>query len=162
MILQVFNQVRYLILLLLATMGYGGMAADDAPQFKFSAKNYNDQYYHQLRMTQNLDFGGFEISFNQVELTRADYRLDASVKVFRPAITLFALGEQTSQTLDGAATAKKYNRYHNSVPAVYRLTLKGYSIFEYSQGKSESLSLDKIDNRAFRKPEIMFSVTKRF
>lgn len=54
------------------------------------------------------------------------------------------------------------DRYKNSVPAVFRITLKGYSIMEHSNNRTHTWTLNKIKGRALRKPEIMFSLTKRF
>lgn len=54
------------------------------------------------------------------------------------------------------------DRYKNSVPAVFRITLKGYSIMEHSNNRTDTWTLNKIKGRALRKPEIMFSLTKRF
>lgn len=88
-------------------------------------------------------------------------------KLFRPEISLFTtnhelktyhLGEQYSVD----SIVRRQDRYKNSIPAIFRMTLKGYSVVEYSNQKTDTWSLNKIENKAFRKPEIMFSVTKHF
>lgn len=57
---------------------------------------------------------------------------------------------------------RRNDRYRDTIPAVFRLTLKGYSIVEYSGQHKESWSFNKVSNKALRKPVIMFSFTKRF
>jgi hypothetical protein len=57
---------------------------------------------------------------------------------------------------------KRFDRYKNTLPAMYSLTLKGYSLLETSANQIQTLSLQRHKDSPYRKYEVMFSVTKRF
>ena len=84
-------------------------------------------------------------------------------KNYVPQITFFTTGKKiTPKPNTNFVKSKKHNRYKNTIPAVYRLTLKGYSIYETSDNKSKFLEFDKVKGSPYKKYELMFSVTKRF
>ncbi len=56
----------------------------------------------------------------------------------------------------------EHNRYKNSEPVMYRLTLKGYSLFESVDQRTQYFALNRMRNDPGRKYEVMFSVTQRF
>ncbi|MCO7227275.1 hypothetical protein [Pleionea sp. CnH1-48] len=57
-------------------------------------------------------------------------------------------------------SSSSYSLKHH--PAQFRVTLKGYSLFEATQDKASFFSLDRAKERNIRKPQIMISFTKRF
>jgi len=87
---------------------------------------------------------------------------------FNPEISLFVSGRAASQpdrlnlNKPKRALSSEHNRYKNTKPAIYRLTLKGYSILEYSRYRTDTWGLNKVKNDIFRKPQIMFSFSKQF
>lgn len=56
----------------------------------------------------------------------------------------------------------EHNRYKNSEPVMYRLTLKGYSLFESVDERAQYFALNRMRNDPGRKYEVMFSITQRF
>ena len=86
---------------------------------------------------------------------------------FNPEISLFVSGRGANQDerqgfFKQQAISGKHNRYKNTIPAVYRLTLKGYSILEYSDYQTNTWGLNKVKDEFFKKPQIMFSFSKQF
>ena len=82
-----------------------------------------------------------------------------------PQITLFSSAPESSigyQPSGENLKPVRYDRYKDTIPLVYRLTLKGYSIMEYSNNQTDVWSLDKVKDKLFKNPEILFSVTKSF
>ncbi|MGX5173081.1 hypothetical protein ACUR5C_03530 [Aliikangiella sp. IMCC44653] len=57
---------------------------------------------------------------------------------------------------------RRADRYKNTSPSVYRLTLKGYSVIEKDDKKISYWNLNKMKNSPYKKYEVMFSVTKHF
>ncbi|TQV82986.1 hypothetical protein [Aliikangiella coralliicola] len=122
-------------------------------------------------LTKELSFGGVEFSLvssnDYYSQSRQANSSDKSV-VFRPEISLFTTAKSAKSVhlSNGHSLAArsfgKSNRYKNTIPAVYRLTLKGYSIVEYSNYKTDTWTFNKVKDSALKKPQIMFSVTKQF
>jgi len=115
-----------------------------------------------------------EFSFGGIELRLSNYKYNqfhADSKL-TPEISLFTSFESSTRSpldlMDKKYQAKNHldkstsNRYKNTIPMIYKVTLKGYSIMEYSNYQADTWSLNKSDIKAFRKPEIMFSLTKYF
>jgi len=132
--------------------------ANDSPVLKVSKSTHFGklQFSLQYHSGDNVDNtlypqSGFA-SFEQVGLT--------------PQLTLFTT-EQPASYRNHSTPLKhnkvvRYDRYQNTIPAVFRLTLKGYSIMEHSNNQTDVWTLNKVKNKDLRRPEIMFSVTKRF
>ena len=110
-------------------------------------------------------FGGVEFGVSKTVLVNDQLTSD---ETFVPQITLFASHDNTRKLDFNADQHYKFNkknrsdRYKNTIPAVYRLTLKGYSVFEKSDKAAKFWSFDKMKGQPYKKYEIMFSVTKRF
>ncbi len=56
----------------------------------------------------------------------------------------------------------RFDRYKDTTPLVYSLTLKGYSLFEQSDSKTKVFQLNRIKDLNNRNFELMFSVSKHF
>ena len=119
----------------------------------------------QTVISTEFSFGGIELKFSNflanqlVKDTRANPEISLiSSFVFNPKPVRFDKSTSTVKF----STRASFNRYKNTVPIVFQLTLKGYSIMEYSNYQTDTWSLNKSDIKAFRKPEIMFSLTKYF
>ena len=54
------------------------------------------------------------------------------------------------------------NRYSFAKPVVFRVTLKGYSLFQSEQGENYFFSLDKAREKEIRSPRFLLSLTKHF
>lgn len=74
----------------------------------------------------------------------------------------YSSNDSFSKNYLAKSSSQKSNRYKNTIPTSYQLTLKGYSIMEYSNNKMTSWSFDRVENRAFRKSTIMLSFNMRF
>ena len=136
-----------------------------------NASNDFQLSYKDGQLTKQTQFGGVEVSIfgrtSEVEKINNAQSLSAISRNntgFRPEISLFTSAEASKISTSSLSAAQrgKSNRYKNTIPAVYRLTLKGYSIMEYSNNVAQTWSLDKVSNRSISKPTIMFSVTKQF
>ena len=135
--------------------------------------NAQDKGYSQFsldtstqKLVSNTSFGGIEVSLTS-QRDYQSYRTDSSDNEtqFRPEISLFTSKKNQPKLLKAFkqnVVKGKSNRYKNTIPAVYRLTLKGYSIMEYSNSKTDTWSLNRVKDKTIRKPAIMFSITKEF
>ncbi|WP_196137709.1 hypothetical protein [Aliikangiella sp. G2MR2-5] len=117
--------------------------------------------FRDAKVTTMTSFGGIELSLS----SQPSYSNKSDT--IRPEISLFT-SRAPSKALDFTrtklferSTPQKSNRYKNTIPAIYRITLKGYSIMEYSNYQTSTWSLDKVGLRELRKPQIMFSIEKR-
>lgn len=128
---------------------------------------------HKVRLSKPTDFGGVQLNlFSANRSSNVDFSSNQSMieshnysrLEFRPEISLFTSESPSRIPNSFGSSGQKgaSNRYKNTIPAVYRLTLKGYSIVEYSNYVTETWSLDKVKNRTISKPTIMFSITKQF
>ena len=73
--------------------------------------------------------------------------------------------DNAAHSVNAAISLKKQirsDRYKNTIPAIYRLTLKGYSIYEAKGNKIHYWNLNRVKNKSIKKYEVMFSVTKHF
>ncbi len=162
------NKAKALVSVALTLIGLN-MLCCKANENKNSSNDFQLSY-KDGHLTKQTHFGGVEVSLferrSEFEAFNAQPRsvFNNTNTDFRPEISLFTSAEASkiSTTALNAAQRGKSNRYKNTIPAVYRLTLKGYSIMEYSNNVAHTWSLDKVKNRVISKPTIMFSVTKRF
>lgn len=82
---------------------------------------------------------------------------------FDPQISLFKSSSFTrSSRYSNSKISGRLDRYTNSIPVVYMLTLKGRCILENSGEETTMWSLDSARKGVQRKAELMFSVTKQF
>lgn len=136
------------------------LAAVFFPSFCFAENQFfSPKPPNQIKWRHSLSMANVELALTD---TRVNFEQEAHS--FRPEISLFTSDKQADNSLVDyqLVSKRKFNRYKNSIPTVYRLTLKGYSVVEYSNNQTDTWSLNKVKHRAFRKPEIMFSVTKSF
>ena len=164
------NKFKAFALLLCAGLGFASLCCK-----AYEKPNYSVDYTsNKVQFTKNTDFGGVELSlftkdtssyyasstyYSTSNNTDRQSRLE-----FRPEISLFTSEKSSNIDLHRLNNAQKgkSNRYKNTIPAIFRLTLKGYSIMEYSNNVTQTWSLDKVKNKAISKPTIMFSYTKQF
>lgn len=127
-----------------------------------------------LKFSKNTRFANIEVS---LKYDSVDFPGDISShssdghkqKVLTPEVTIFSTSRRDyldyqiddNNQLD-IRKLNRSDRYKNTIPAVFRVTVKGYSIMEHSNNKTDTWTLNKMSGKAFRKPEIMFSLTKRF
>jgi hypothetical protein len=82
---------------------------------------------------------------------------------FRPQISLFQSSSKPSvSNYSSGRIGPGINRYTNTKPAVFMLTIKGRSLFENSRNETKLWSLDKVKYGVQNSAELMFSVTKQF
>ena len=101
--------------------------------------------------------GAVEFSFNTTNYSGA--------QIFSPQISLFSSGSRpASKNRAGylGKGVKRFDRYKNTIPAVYRLTLKGYALYENDSKTVETWGMNKVKNHPCKDYELMFSITKQF
>ncbi|WP_196140260.1 hypothetical protein [Aliikangiella sp. G2MR2-5] len=57
---------------------------------------------------------------------------------------------------------QRFDRYKNTIPAVYRITLKGYALYESRDNRVETLGFNKVDFSEMPSYTLMFSFVKKF
>lgn len=85
-----------------------------------------------------------------------DYRYDPQISLFKYS------SKPTSSNFSSPRSGKGLNRYRNTEPAVFMLTLKGRCLLENSGAETTMWSLDRAKKGVQRKAELMFSITKQF
>jgi hypothetical protein len=107
---------------------------------------------------------GIEIGLGQAnEMNNARFNRTAENN-YIPQITLFTSTNQIvnqSYLGSGEKSLNRFDRSKNTSPAVYRLTLKGYALFEQDDKTVETFGFKRIDT-PYKSFELMFSVTKQF
>ena len=177
-------KAKSLILLALAVVAFKFCqcnAQDDFQNngFRFSEAEFAENYAIDandspvLKLSKTTDFGKLQFSLQYHGTDYEDNTINphtgfasAEPSGLTPQLTLFSTEQPKQrkyrpQPLDNGKVVR-YDRYQNTIPAVFRLTLKGYSVMEHSNNQTDVWTLNKVKNKDLRKPEIMFSVTKRF
>jgi len=118
-----------------------------------------------LGLKHKVSFGsGIEFGLGQAnEMNNARFNR-ASDNNYIPQISLFTSNKhrvKSSNLNFGSKMSNRFDRYKNTIPAVYRLTLKGYSLFEQDDKTTETFGFHKVDT-PYKSFELMFSVTKQF
>ena len=128
--------------------------------------NFSDRNEYPTRSNyQNSSLAGVEFGVSKAVFSKESLILSES---FVPQLTIYASPRRESKLSfnpdwhDKFVQKNRSDRYKDTIPAVYRVTLKGYSVFEKSTKSAKFWSLDKMKGQSYRKYEIMFSVTKRF
>ena len=101
-----------------------------------------------------------EVSFNQEAVF--DPTQPAN---FAPQVSFASGGKSYSDKKVGfrhAMGPKRFDRYKDTIPAIYRLTIKGYSIYEKEHNTVETWGMNKVKSHPCKDYELMFSVTKHF
>ncbi len=145
---------------------FTAQAIDHSDKKLFPRKTFNPKLSlhdpSQLEIQHNLTQKyGVEFAFGQVEF---DYQVPSN-EIFYSQISLFRsrpVEELSLSSLKNKKKHQRFDRYKNTIPTVYRLTLKGYSIFEQSEDKMHFWRMDKVKDSPYKKYELMFSVTKQF
>jgi hypothetical protein len=153
----------------------------EADHAKLSSRHYNNDLYFSPReldeasrnfyyssdqkdpISINTDFSkssGLKLSFirssNMSFNSEVDYRYDPQISLFK-----YSSSRKTSNFSD-PSLGKGMNRYKNSKPAVFMLTLKGRCLLENSGDETTMWSLNRAKKGVQRKAELMFSITKQF
>jgi hypothetical protein len=105
-----------------------------------------------------------ELTFSQLDSSSISlpltdrFGLEYSVVHFQnySDLTAFSI---TSQQDD---STKSVNRYSYAQPLVFRITIKGYSLFQSENGESYFFNFDRMKERELRKPNLLLSITKHF
>jgi hypothetical protein len=118
---------------------------------------------HDIGFTQAIsDSSGFQVSLFSEQAT--GYGSQTSYK-FAPQISLFKSSSSSRAPKFSYSSSKisdRGNRYTNSIPVVYMLTVKGRCLLENSVKGTKMWSLDSAKKGVQRKAQLMFSVTKQF
>jgi hypothetical protein len=104
-----------------------------------------------------LDFRFVESTTIQLPLTER-YGLEYSVAHFQNYSDLSALSITSSED----DSKKSANRYSYPQPLVFRVTLKGYSLFQSENGRAHYFDFERAKERELRKPNVLISITKHF
>ncbi|TQV89696.1 hypothetical protein [Aliikangiella coralliicola] len=127
------------------------------------------QQTHRFSADENFTLG-FRHQFSsgaglELSVTSSNINFDNGLSSFSPQISLFSsarLKLHPANTTSQLQTRHRSDRYKNSIPAIYRLTLKGYSLYERSNNKIEAWGLNRVKGKQYKDYELMFSVTKHF
>lgn len=143
----------------------------EAPKLSFNEiASENGKLFSYSKATK---LGGVEFSLNLQSVNNYSTNSDLMTQsigisntetLVRPQITLFSSSSTNlkPQSLNATTKSIRSDRYKNTIPAIYRLTLKGYSIMEHSDNQTLAWTLNKVDNKELRKPQLMLSFTKNF
>lgn len=118
---------------------------------------------HDIGFTKSIsDSSGFQVSLFSERANAYDSQTSYE---FAPQISLFK-SASTSRlpnfSYSGAKIGDRGDRYSNSTPIVYMLTVKGRCLLENSINGTKMWSLDSAKKGVQRKAQLMFSVTKQF
>ena len=118
----------------------------------------------QVTLSKDFSFGGIELKLSNYKSNQNNMssRLSPEISLYSSFSSSNKFNLVLLNDSELNLSKSKFNRYKNTIPAVYKVTLKGYSIMEYSNYKTDTWSLNKADLKAFRQPEIMFSISKQF
>jgi len=129
---------------------------DQSKAFYFTGKN-------DIGFTKSIsDSSGFQVSLFSERANAYDSQTSFE---FAPQISLFKSAPTSrSPKLNYSSTkiGDRGDRYSNSLPIVYMLSLKGRSLLENSVNGTKMWSLDSAKKGVQRKAQLMFSVTKQF
>ena len=155
------------------------LASESGDDFQYSATSaastsdsFSDQSQQNiaqdkfvLGLTHKVSFGsGIEFGLGQANEINNSRFNRSSDNNYIPQISLFTSNKHQvkNRTLNfGSKLSSRFDRYKNTAPAVYRLTLKGYALFEQDDKTSEAFGFNKVDT-PYKSFELMFSVTKQF
>ncbi|TQV75122.1 hypothetical protein FLL45_09295 [Aliikangiella marina] len=96
-----------------------------------------------------------------IELGLAEQNINFREQGIVPKISIYT-SSKSSYHQNRFSQNKRSDRYKNTIPAVYRLTLKGFSIYESDAYVSKYWGFDKDKDSPYKKYEVMFSITKEF
>lgn len=136
-----------------------------ASDLLYSLNFPNGSQYQTRNQHQNSSLAGVEFGVSKAVFGKESLILS---ETYVPQLTIYASTRRESKFSFNTDWHEKFvqknrsDRYKDTIPAVYRVTLKGYSVFEKSTQSAKFWSLDKMKGQSYRKYEIMFSVTKRF
>ena len=118
---------------------------------------------HDIGFTKSISgSSGFQVSLFSEQTT--GYGSQTSFK-FAPQISLFKSSSSSRAPKFNYSSTKigdRGDRYTNSIPVVYMLTVKGRCLLENSVNGTKMWSLDSAKKGVQRKAQLMFSVTKQF
>lgn len=125
------------------------------------------EFYYSGKETSGLSYvknfsdrSGLKFDISKSEA--ADYETNFLHK-FSPQISLFKSSYKPTDTKPVSTTnIKRFDRYTNTIPAVFMLTLKGRSLYENSGNETNTWSLKKANKGVQREATLMLSITKQF
>ncbi|MCW8876003.1 MAG: hypothetical protein OQJ89_10960 [Kangiellaceae bacterium] len=147
-------------------LDFGGktkLFVDKSPdKINFSGgTNFEPDSKFSVGLKHRFDFGpSVEVRFNQGP--QFDPTQPAN---FAPQISFASGGRSYSDKKVGyrhSMGPKRFDRYKDTIPAIYRLTIKGYSIYEKEHNTVETWGMNKVKSHPCKDYELMFSVTKHF
>lgn len=107
---------------------------------------------------------GFQVSLFSEQATgygsQTSFEFDPQISLFKSAA--ISQPQKYSYGFSPAKVGDRQNRYSNSIPVVYMLTLKGRCLLENSVKGTKMWSLDSAKKGVQRKAQLMFSITKQF
>ena len=89
----------------------------------------------------------------------------SGAQIFSPQISLLSSSSRPASSNKAGffgKGVKRFDRYKDTIPAVYRLTLKGFSLYENDSKTVETWGMNKVKNHPCKDYELMFSITKQF
>ncbi|MET1255746.1 hypothetical protein [Aliikangiella maris] len=125
---------------------------------QFNKLDYHVGITHQFSHRSGISF----------ELEKRDMVNQAHLaEAYYPQISIFtASSKVTAQnsldSVNDTAKITRSDRYKDTLPVVYRLTLKGYCIYEQTDEHIKYWAMERVKDSPYKKYELMFSITKNF
>ncbi len=135
----------------------------NGPNFQ-SIENEKDQSFRLGIQHHFSSSSGLEFSMNSYPINNSFAEPDNRYRLM-PQISLFSSEDRPKQIFQLAKNNQKthrFDRYKDSIPAIYRLTLKGYTLYEQDDKQFKTWGLDRVKDHPCKEYEIMFSITKKF
>ncbi|WP_444994991.1 hypothetical protein [Aliikangiella sp. IMCC44359] len=132
------------------------------PQSKILSTKFNEYEYRVSVLHQFSTRSGVSLGIEKQDLSIERF---SESEAYFPQISFYTSNKGKSLDIQPSSEGDKkprHDRYKNTIPPVYRLTLKGYSIYEKSDEHIQFWGLNKVKNNPYKKYELMFSITKHF
>lgn len=144
-----------------------GSQAKGVDDFSVSHLDYSAQDKFVLGIKHRVSFrSGLELGLgNPSYMMNENHFNQVQQNDYIPQISIFTSKKQRTKSTSSFWNGKqvyRFDRYKNTIPAVYRLTLKGYSLFEKDDKTSEVFGFDRVKGISHKGFELMFSITKQF
>ena len=126
--------------------------------------SYTDNKDYQLGVRHRFtSHSGIEVGVATPQKLNPNHRTQADQPIV-PQITFFTSQGQVKKAHRPylLQDTDRADRYKDTIPAIYRLTLKGFSIYETTDSASKFWEFEKISDSPYKNYELMFSFTKHF
>jgi len=146
---------------IITSAGANPIESDPADGWQATLSSEESAQGGQLTFTASSIHGarlGLEFKLSETQPNMPFHRGDSSNQ-WQPEISLFTSRYRNPDTRIGKGRS---DRYKNTLPAVFRLTLKGYCLMQVAGNDVQTWEFNRVKEKDIRKYQLMFSVTKHF